>query len=160
MYRDGRNPYGSKGGYVRDRYDGDDYEMDGRDYRRRGSRDYADYEMDYRGGRDYHKRAYDDIKRWSRDLAEDMEDKYKQFFKMETITAKAEDMGIKFDKFDPFELYVTVLMMFSDYKDALNTANVDVYIKLAKAWLCDNDVAVRYGDKLHAYYTHIVDGEF
>lgn len=153
MYRDGRNSYG-----VRDRYDGDDFEMD---YRRSGGRDYMNY-PDYRSGRDYHKRStsYDDIKRWSRDLAEDMEDKYKQFFKMEVITAKAEDMGIKFDKFDPFELYVTVLMMFSDYKDALNTANVDIYIKLAKAWLCDDDVAVRYGDKLHAYYTHIVDGEF
>jgi hypothetical protein len=154
MYRDGRNPYGSKGGYVRDRYDGDDfdYEMDGR------RRDYS-YDM---RGRDYHKKSasYDDMKHWSKSLVEDMEDKYRQFFKMESITAKAEDMGIKFDKFDPFELYVTVLMMFSDYKDALNTANVDIYIKLAKAWLCDEDAALRYGDKLHAYYTYIVDGEF
>lgn len=130
-------------------------------------RDY-DYEEDYRPRKrdyssyDYAKESasYDDMKHWSKRLIEEMEDKYKQFFKMENITAKAEEMGIRFDKFDPFELYVTVLMMFSDFKDALNTANADVYIKLAKAWLCDDDVSVRYGDKLHAYYKHIVDGRF
>ena len=51
--RDGRNPYGSRGGYVRS-----DRNME--DYARRGRRDYGeDYNMDYaRGRRDYNDYDY------------------------------------------------------------------------------------------------------
>ena len=37
--------------------------------------------------------------------------------------------------------------------------NTDIYLKLAKAWLCDEDVALRYGEKLAAYHDYIVMGE-
>ena len=54
--RDGRNPYGSRGGYVDSRRDYNDYNRDYRgdynDYRR----DYNDYN-DYRGGSDYDYRS-------------------------------------------------------------------------------------------------------
>lgn len=180
--RDGRNPYGAMGGYVRDRYSRDfaeDMRRGGRDYAdmRRGGRDYYgdmryDYEEDMYpfevrgriGDRysrmDYHKSKMlsdDELKMWSRRLMEEIDDKHKQMLKMETIITKAEEMGIKFDKFTPFEMYVTVLMMFTDFYEAIRTSNVDMYIKLAKYWLCDEDAALQYGEKLAAYYNHIVN---
>lgn len=175
MYGDGRNPYGAKGGYVRDRDYDYDYDMRG------GRRDYGmeDYGYDYgpsydsrgrryeieaydssRGrGRDYHRSgplSDDELEKWAKKLNNEIEEKHKQFFKMDHIITKAEQMGIRFDKFTPHELYVATLMMFTDYKDALNTVNADIYVKLAKLWLCDEDASVKYGDKLKAYYEHIV----
>lgn len=186
MMRDGRNPYGARGGYTdRDMMYDDRNSMDyadmydsRRDYRRSGrydresydSHNYYPFEMrggfgghdyDYRmDGRKKSKMLSDDkLKKWSKMLLSDIEDKHKQFFKMETVITKAEEMGIRFDKFTPLELYVTVLMMFTDYNQALSTINVDIYIKLAKAWLCDEDASLQYAEKLAAYYNYIVEGE-
>ena len=244
MRMDGRNPYGSKGGYVvssrgrgrgrRDRAmsDSRDYDYDmarggrGRDramgdrrdydYARGGrdghnyypveamgrftgyygmgdrrdygmdSRDYADYDYDYgMDSRDYdsdydYRRDYDyrmdsrrdyadyekggnylkdeELKQWSEKLRHSVEDKDKMNLSKENIKKKAEDMGIKFDKFSMEEFYVAVLMMFTDYCKTLGTANMGMYLNLAKDWLCDEDVAVKYGEKLATYYDCIVNG--
>ena len=56
------------------------------------------------------------------------------------------------------EFYVTVLMMYTDYCKTLGTANFDVYLKLAKDWLVDDDIAVQGGEKLAAYHDKIVLG--
>lgn len=168
MY-DGRNPYGAKGGYIRDSdyyYDDRrtrDYEYDGRGRRyeiEAYDRERSDY--DFRGGdmrRDYHRSgplSDDELEKWAKKLNDNIEDKHKQFFKIDHIISKAEQLGVRFDKFTPDELYVTTLMMFTDYKDALNTVNADTYIKLAKLWLCDEDSSVKYGEKLKAYYENII----
>lgn len=177
MMRDGRNPYGSRGGYVRDSR-GYDYNYDRRGYdyypfevRGRVGGRYPDDDMAY--GRDMTDRRYeyyprdghstmseDELKHWGRRLLDEVSDKDRQYFKMESVIKKAEQMGIRFDEFTPYEYYITVLMMFTDYSKTLGTANYDVYMKLAKDWLCDEDVAVQYGKKLTAYYENVVNDRF
>lgn len=178
--RDSRNPYGAKGGYVRDyrsdyasRYgDREPYDRYGDSaYSRydnaRGRRDYES-DMEYRDSRYFDMRMdrhYEEeylsdheIKAWSKRLMEEVEDKDKAFFKPENIEKRAKELGIRYDKFTPDELYVTVLMIYTDYHKTLGTANFDMYVKLAKDWLCDEDVAHQYSHKLRAYYEHIVNG--
>lgn len=255
--RDGRNPYGSRGGYVtsrrsrRDRameedyarnysnsnrqydsrrdynsYEEQDFERSNRDYEQRRQydmargdyagmtgRDYADYEYDMprgrrgrdghntmgqtyypieamgtfngyygmnedyargrgynmaRGGRgrdygyDYGDMEYleeEDIKEWEEKLKDELEEKDKQFFSKENIKHKAEQMGIKFDKYSMEEFMVTALMVYTDYCKTLGTANMDIYLRLAKDWLEDKDAGVKYGEKLASYYDSVVDPE-
>lgn len=180
-YRDGRNPYGAKGGYIRDSYY--DYARGRRyDYARPKSeydyleRDYGYPERDYgyeddyeyydmaRGRRDmrrdYNKSRMlneEDLEHWTKKLAEQLEQKEKPLFKMDDIIKKAEAMGIRFDKFSPYEFYVTVLMMLTDYKKSIASLSPEMYIKLAKDWLCDEDSSVKYGEKLAAYYNYIIN---
>lgn len=183
-YRDGRNPYGARGGYIRDsrdfmmdrrrdymdsRRDDYDYEYDMRgrsdydyDYEYSDRRDYGDMRRDYnydRRSRDYHKSKMldeEDLERWTRKLTEQLEQKEKPLYKMDEIIKKAETMGVRFDKFTPYEFYVTVLMMLTDYKKSIASLSPEMYIKLAKDWLCDEDASLKYGEKLAAYYNHIV----
>lgn len=185
MTRDGRNPYGSRGGYVRDSR-GYDYNYDGRMMDRRGADYYPfelrgrvggrypeDYEYDMMYGRDMMDRRYDyyprdghsmmseeELKHWGKRLLDEVNDKDRQYLKMENVIKKAEQLGIRFDEFTPYEYYITVLMMFTDHYKTLGTANYDIYMKLAKDWLCDEDAAVQYGKKLTAYYENIVNDRF
>lgn len=201
--RDGRNPYGSRGGYVvSDRARGDygydmrgDYNYGDREYASRGGdrtysryadetmgrdyergrqydmADYGDYGMrsDYGRGanydyasRDYaHESTYlsdDELMKFSKRLMNEIEEKDKNFFTAENIKRRAEAMGIKFDHFSFEEFYTTVLMMFTDYSKTLGSANMDIYLRLAKDWLCDEDVSAQYGEKLSTYYDYIVEG--
>lgn len=122
------------------------------DYARgRGGRDYRDYA----GGDMLSNRELMD---WSQKLMQEIEDKDKAFFKYDNIEKKAKEMGIQFDKFSFDEFYTAVLMMFTDYCKTLGTANLDIYLRLAKDWLCDDDVAMRYGEKLASYYDYVVEG--
>ena len=179
MMRDGRNPYGSRGGYVRDSR-GYDYNYDGRMMDRRsydyypfevrgrvGSRYPEDYDYDMMDRRyDYYPRdghsmmSEEELKHWGKKLLDEVNDKDRQYLKMESVIKKAEQMGIRFDEFTPYEYYITVLMMFTDYSKTLGTANYDIYMKLAKDWLCDEDVAAQYGKKLTAYYENVVNDRF
>jgi len=70
----------------------------------------------------------------------------------------AKRLGVKFDKFSEKAFWATVNMMFSDYYAVLGE-NPDIYARLAKAWLCDKDVAMMGDEKLHAYHCYIVEGE-
>lgn len=170
MY-DSRNPYGRRGGYTdrfpydmtgsdydmrRNEYDmrHNEYDMRRNDYARRDYPDYADYA-------DYHKkgRMLDDrtVDMWGRALLNDIDPKDQQKFKMDQILKRAEEMGIRFDKVTPQEFYTTVLMMVTDYHKTLGMMNVDIFIKLAKDWLCDPDSPLKYGEKLAAYYNEIIN---
>lgn len=224
--RDGRNPYGSEGGYVVSRrargdrrmgrdyaydypnrygdsenqrlnsqreedytrgrgYDGhyepieimgrfngyyggaEDYargmrEQDynyGRDY---GYMPYPPYMMDYGYGRDYAQGGEylsdKELKMWADKLMRDVEEKDKQFLSRENIRKRADEMGIKFDKYSFEEFYVVVLMKYTDHCKTLGTANMDIYLKLAKDFFEDPDTALRYGEKLATYYYDIVEG--
>lgn len=223
---DGRNPYGSEGGYVvsrrarGDRRMGRDYANDypnrysdsenqrlnnqreesymrGREYDGHyepieimgrfngyygGAEDYARgmREQDYNYGRDYSYMPYPpymmdygygrdyaqggeylsdkDLKMWADKLMRDVEEKDKQFLSRENIRKRADEMGIKFDKYSFEEFYVVVLMKYTDHCKTLGTANMDIYLKLAKDFFEDPDTAVRYGEKLAAYYDYIVEG--
>lgn len=206
MMRDGRNPYGSRGGYItsrdprrRDRnYEMPDYARVGRDYEEEYNQDYARGRMgrqrdmhgyypfevmgrvgyeemhdpryqeemmyDYAGGRygrDYggaEMLSNRELMDWSQKLMKEVEEKDKAYFKYDNIEKKAKEMGIQFDKFTFDEFYLVCLMMYTDYCKTLGTANMDIYLRLAKDWLCDEDVAMRYGEKLSSYYDTVVMG--
>ena len=221
---DGRNPYGSEGGYVvsrrarGDRRMGRDYAYDypnrygdsenqrlnsqreedyarGRGYDGHyepieimgrfngyygGAEDYArgrdyNYGNNYARGRDYGYMPYPpymmdyasqggeylsdrDLQMWADKLMKKVEDKDKQFLSRENIRKRADEMGIKFDKYSFEEFYVVVLMKYTDHCKTLGTANMDIYLKLAKDFFEDPDTALRYGEKLAAYYYDIVEG--
>ena len=219
---DGRNPYGSKGGYVvssrgrrdrnysRDYYTGDlqdplyherkrmveesmgkypihtDYEYAtdydksygnpnyrGREYDARydyaGSRNvsyegrYGSTPFEYSRREDYgemeDKLDHEELEEWCHKLKSRLEPKDKDMFSKEKVIKKAHDMGVSFDEFTEEELYLTTLMMYTDYHRTLGAANLDIYMKLAKDWLMDDDVAVRGSEKLALYYDEIVMGD-
>lgn len=181
--RDRRNPYGAKGGYVRDREDmargrnrrydramdeRHDYaEYDRGDYRRydreyEDERDYRDYEYDREHRRDYEyeedyaseKKDYEKkLKEWIQEL------KRKDRFgsSKEDIIRKAKSMDVKFDEFDEDEFYAVYLMMVSDFKHVANDPHH--YLAMAKEWLMDDDVEMTGSDKVCAYLYTIVLGE-
>lgn len=131
----------------------------GRDY---GYMPYPPYMMDYGYGRDYAQGGEylsdKDLKMWADKLMRDVEEKDKQFLSKENIRKRADEMGIKFDKYSFEEFYVVVLMKYTDHCKTLGTANMDIYLKLAKDFFEDPDTALRYGEKLAAYYYDIVEG--
>jgi hypothetical protein len=152
----------SRRGYGRRDYDYDDMDY-GMDYARMGGRrdygyDYG-YDATYNGMDRHNKSMLDDhtVDMWSRELMQEIEPVHHQKFKMDAIVKKAEEMGIRFDKFTPQEFYATVIMLVSDFGKTLGMANVDLYVRLAKDWLCDPDAGVKYGEKLAAYYYHIAN---
>ncbi len=54
------------------------------------------------------------------------------------------------------DLYVTTLMMYTDYYKTLGNANMSIYVKLARDWLMDDDTSVKGSEKLATYYHNIV----
>ena len=142
----------------------------GQDMARGGRRDYG-YDMGYdmRGRYDY---GYDyagdygenlteeELEHWKKKLMQEVDEKDKQFFNKETFSQRVKSMGIPVgDKFSEEELCLTTLMMLTDYKNTLGTSNMDLYVRLAKDWLEDKDVAVKGGEKLAVYHDCIVEGE-
>lgn len=196
--RDGRNPYGSRGGYVVSSRRGRDYGRMG-DYGRvseysskhsdmshsrpiderdwdYGERDY-EWNRDYRGdvrrvgnfeydtyygdGRDY---GYDDrltsreLKEWSRDLLDEIKPEHRAMFDKSAFEKRAREMGLEGKEYSMEELYVTTLMMESDYGQTMSKYginNLDVMIFMAKDFLEDPDSDLRFGDKLAAYYMNV-----
>jgi len=176
---DMRNPYGSRGGYVRDRADmargrryGYDRAMDerydsaeyGRSDYRRYDRRYDDeaYDRDYEYDREY-RRDYAD-----EEMDKEYEEKLHEWIKKlkkkdrfgsskEDIIRKAKSMDVKFDEFTEDEFYAVYLMMVSDYKHVANDPHH--YLAMAKEWLMDDDVEMTGSDKVCAYLYTIVLGE-
>lgn len=180
---DGRNPYGSRGGYVtssrgrRDR--AYDRRMDsGYDSTERGRGDYRGYDRydgyDERDYRDYeYDREYSRHSDYAYDYAEeDMEKEYEEKLHewikklkkhdrfgltKDEVIKKAKSMSVNFDKFDEEEFYAVYLMMVSDYKHIGNDPHM--YLAMAKDWLMDDDVKMKGSDKVCAYLYTIVLGE-
>lgn len=213
--RDGRNPYGSRGGYVdsrsdyrgRDRADmryGNDYrgrndyaEHDSRqDYRDYADynmdRDYGDYEQhrqhdmayedmrsgrsnyrpveamgyfngyydmggqDYYSGRDGHnKLSKKDIKKWEKGLENADGTKGKKY-DVEQIEQVAKQHGIRFSEYSPEVFTMVVNMMYADYCKVLGS-DMMIYVKLAKAFLEDDDFDGEPEEKVMLYYKCIVE---
>ena len=122
----------------------------------------------YRGGRmDYGYGDYGDygevlsdeeLAKWEKKLISQLDEREKQMFHKDTIMQKARSMGKPMEGFGEKELYVTTLMVFTDYKGSIG-ANPDLALKLAYDWLSDKDVAVKGAEKLAVYYDCIVEGE-
>lgn len=198
--RDGRNPYGSAGGYIsrtrprnRDRAMNEDmargrgrdyaeYDM-GRtsmDYEQSGQydRDYG-YEQDghygnyrpveamgyfngyYDMGSDYDMRrdgtaklSSKDIKKWEKELENADGTKGKKW-DTDQIRQVAQQHGIRFEEYSPELLTAVTNMLYSDYCKVLG-ADMVMYVKLAKAWLEDDDFEGEPEEKAMLYYKCIV----
>ena len=141
----------------------DMYREERRDFRRDRRRDYRD-RADYRDydDSDYsHDYAYDrakdeydaDLRQWINEL------KSKDRFGVskQQVLEQAKNMGVKFDEFSELEFYAIYLAMVSDYKSIANDYNN--YIKMAKDFLEDDDIAVSPSEKVCIYLYEIVMGE-
>lgn len=204
--RDGRNPYGSAGGYVvrnkprRDRgmenekwdmnyRSGSGYDMASRnDYNQySGTEDYNDYarydnasgRRDYEQGgqygrdsgygygigmfdydtedygRDYgHKLTNKDIRKWEKELENADGTKGKKW-DADQIRQVAQQYNIRFDEYSPELLTAITNMLYSDYCKVLG-ADMGTYVRLAKAWLEDDDFEGEPEEKAMLYYKCIV----
>ena len=159
----GRYDYTSYPDYNYSKYDMH-YEP-GREYTRRSHYGWNEPMMDYRGRHGYDMASGEDylsdeeLMEWSKDLLSEVEEKDKQYFTKQNIERKAQEMGVQFDEFEFPEFYTTALMMYTDYCKTLGTANMDIYLRLAKDWLMDKDVEIQGSEKLAKYYDEIVVGE-
>ena len=143
-------------GYFTGYYGGGQDMARGGRYDMRGRYDYG---YDYAG--DYGERLTEqEIEHFKKKLMQEVDEKDKQFFNKETFSQRVKSMGMPVgDKFSEEELCLTTLMMLTDYKNTLGTSNMDLYVRLAKDWLEDKDVAVKGGEKLAVYFDCIVEGE-
>lgn len=184
---DGRNPYGSKGGYVTTNKQYDSLpmhpQMQMEDYAK-GYRDAVkDFAMDganlgqvtrmytrgmdgTRGRSDYADYEYDygDYASMDEEFKEELENwckklKKKDRFKLpkEDLIKKAKQMGVKFDEYDEEEFITVFYMLQSDYPSIFD--NEHGYLAMAKQWLEDDDIEVSPSEKLAIYYYKIVKGE-
>lgn len=155
--RDGRNPYGAAGGYVRDSKRGDYSDYRRNDY---NDRDYRDYQRErepygYYTDMDYAEMDEEyktELEEWCKELKKQVRSPLSK----SEILNTAEQMGVRFDKFDEKEFYTTVMMLMSDYP---NIGQPETYIAMAKQWLEDKDSELTGSEKLSAYYYTIVKGE-
>lgn len=127
-----------------------------RDYSRRYG--YFDYNTeDYGYGRDYaeddYKLSKKEIREWNKKLQKEG-GKYTE----EQIMPLAQQMGIRFDEFSPELLTAVTNMMMTDYGRVIN-ADLPMYVKLAKAFLCDEDFDGEPEEKAYLYYKSIVEQE-
>lgn len=145
--RDGRNPYGSRGGYVRDHRDYRDYRDYPEESMRREEYDYKDY-GDYSNDDDY---DYD-LSQWKKKLQKKARTNYTD----DEAINKAKSMGVRFEDYDEEEYLVVFYMLQSDFP---NLPQLEHYLIMAKQWLEDDDTELSGSDKLCAYYYAIVKGK-
>lgn len=147
-----------------------DYDDRNRDYGDRRRREYDDMRRDYL---DYDDRRYplyedygeddcyldeDELMQWAKRLMREVPDNDKGMFSKEMIEHKAKEMGIEFGKDFTFaEFYATAIMLYTDFRKVLGGGNIDLYVRLAQAWLMDDDIDIDAGEKLCAYYESIVN---
>lgn len=183
LMQDGRNPYGSRGGYVRsyrrNDYE-DDYAMGNRGGRRdRDMEDYAsyndnrmrsrDYEDDYRRDRneDYRMRDYGKPEMFSHKDMETWKSMMKNedgtrgiHFRGEQVKHACQQAGIDCEEFGEDVFCLAMNMMYSDYCKVAKKYGVDMpefYADLAKAFLRDKDFDGKPEEKLYLYYKAIVE---
>jgi hypothetical protein len=167
--------YGRRNDYLKRRMERQDYRRGGgRDYRR-GGRDMRDYREDYmyedygtRGNKFYYEdrnypypdygmgnaeKEYEkDLKEWAYKLAP--KDRFK--IPEHQIIQQAKNMGVKFEEYSEEEFYAIYLAMVTDYRTVSNDYNT--YIKMAKDFLEDDDMAVSPSEKVCIYLYEIVLG--
>lgn len=104
-----------------------------------------------------------DFMKWEKQL-ENADGSHGKHFDAQQIKKVAEQMGIRYDKYDEKELCMTANMLYSDFCEVLKTViptekEVIAYTKLAHAWLEDPDSPVEGSEKLALYYWCIVNDE-
>jgi hypothetical protein len=158
-----------------------DIQSDYRDYEQHGqyNRDYEDmrsgrsnyrpieamgyfngyYDMggqDYYSGRDGHnKLSKKDIKKWEKSLENADGTKGKKY-DVEQIEKVAQQNGVRFNEYSPELFTMVVNMMYSDYCKVLGS-DMMIYVRLAKAFLEDDDFDGEPEEKVMLYYKCIVE---
>jgi len=144
---------------------GDRRSEDYRSYDYRGGRDSRDYAFDHEDydGRDEEKLRLteEDMRKWKREL-QNADGTKGEHFDGQQINQIAERLGIRFEDYDEKALCLTTNMLYSDYCEALKTViphdkELLTYVKLAQAWLEDEDASVKGEEKLAVYYYAIAD---
>lgn len=185
LLQDGRNPYGSRGGYVRDRemdyargnrndYGDYNYDMarnrdrDMEDYRRSDYASYndnrmrdRDYEHDYRR-RDYGKPemfSRKDMETW-KSMMKNEDGTRGEHFRAEQVKHACQQAGIDCEEFGEDIFGLAMNMKYSDYCKVAKKYGVDMpefYADMAKAFLRDKDFDGKPEEKLYLYYKTIVE---
>lgn len=179
LMQDGRNPYGSRGGYVRDRNDyEDDYARNGisgrdrndygnydvEDYRRN---DYASYNDNRMRDRDYRRRDYGkpemfshkDMETW-KSMMKNEDGTRGEHFRKEQVKHACQQAGIDCEEFGEDIFGLAMNMKYSDYCKVAKKYGVDMpefYADMAKAFLRDKDFDGKPEEKLYLYYKTIVE---
>lgn len=126
---------------------------DSKDYEDERMKDYeSDYSYSYEDGameEDYKK----DLHKW----AEKLKSKDKFNMPKEQVISHAKSLGIRFHEFNEDEFYTTYLMMVSDYKEL--GSDPSFFIRMARDFLEDDDMAVTPSEKLCIYMYKIAMGE-
>lgn len=128
-------------------------------------RDYRDYEDDYGYDYDDEEEDYDfeekltekDIKKWEKGLKNADGSSGKKFDTFE-IKQIAKQHHIDFEKFSPELFSVIVNMMYADYCKVLGS-DINLYVRMAKAFLMDSDFEGTPEEKAMLYYKCIVEKE-
>ena len=104
-------------------------------------------------GQDYsdHDKEYEhDLHEWAERMKQ--HDRFK--LRKEDMVKYAKEMQIEFHEFTEDELYAVYLMHTKLYPDVSKEPRV--YIKMAKDWLCEHDIAVDPCEKICKYLYEIV----
>lgn len=118
-----------------------------------GGMRYHDYRSDYSED-DIEYRYHKDLKHW----IEKLKSKDKFNLSEEQVVQQAKSLGVHFKDYSELEFYAMYLAMVSDYHRILGN-DVLLYIKMAREFLEDDDIAVTPSEKVCIYYYHIVKGE-
>lgn len=168
LMTDGRNPYGSRGGYVRD-YDDRrrDYNYDDRmrrdyEYEQRNMRDYATYYDDRRMRRDYGEPemfSRKDVETW-KSMMRNEDGTRGEHFRKEQVEHACQQTGIDCEEFGKDIFCLAMNMMYSDYCKVAKKYGIDTpefYADMAKAFLRDKDFDGKPEEKLYLYFKTIVE---
>lgn len=162
LVTDGRNPYGSRGGYVRDYDDrtrkdyGYDYDDRRRDY------GYDNRREDYRMMRDYGEPemfSRKDIETW-KSMMRNEDGTRGEHFRAEQVRYACQQTGIDCEEFGEEVFCLAMNMVYSDYCKVAKKYGVDTpefYADMAKAFLRDKDFDGKPEEKLYLYYKSIVE---
>ena len=133
------------------------YDMRGSDYgydmRRNDYNDYNDYRRRDYGSNEMEMKYEKDLDMW----IEDLKKKDRIGLPKHQVIEQAKQMGVRFENFDEKEFYAVYLMLVSDYKSI--GVDAKTFIKMAKEWLEDDDIARKHSEKVCAYLDKIVLGE-
>lgn len=110
---------------------------------------------DYGYGRDYGaKLSTKELKKWEKDI-ENADGTRGKKFDINQVKQVAQQHNIHFDEFRPETLTAVANMLYSDYCKVLG-GDINMYVKLAKAFLEDDDFEGEPEEKVMLYYKCIV----
>lgn len=166
--RDYRRDYRDYGDYndygdYRDRRDRRDRRQDRRDRNMDYRRDYQHEDYGYDYADEGMRLSKTDMKEWKKEL-ENADGTKGEHFPKEQIEDIAEKLGVRFDEYNENEFCMVVNMLYSDYCEALKMyipqeKEAIAYVKMAKAFLEDEDASAEGWEKLSVYYNCIVKDE-